>query len=260
MRKVIVLLVLIISLLMVGCSSQIETEKSASLPKLKPLELTGPATPGQIDQVILKTELPVVADKLEVFEPFNIRKAEKTFWDSSKAAANASESSVQPTSENSMQIAKDFFKENGIDLSQGSLTSDISASTTFTGGKRIIERVTVRLERNINDIPLVDDATEIYIGLDNQMVGYSRNEFDLKSIGKYPIISPQKALNLIPKYQNHISGVTFGKTGYVTEVRIGYWGFRQKNIQPVYIITGFTDENKKEDTFNLMIPAIKFNN
>lgn len=240
-----------ISLAVGGCSSKRETKISEFLPQIKPLELTGPATPGQIEQVILKTELPVVSDKLEVFEPINIRKAEKTFWDSSKADAEASESSVQPTSENSIMIANNFLKENGIDTSKDILTSNISASTTFTDGKRIVERVTVRFERKINDLPLTDTPTVIYIGLDNQIVGYSREEFELKSIGKYP-----KALNLIPKYQNLISGVTFGKTGYVTSVTLEYWGVKQNNIQPVYFIIGYTDESKKEDTFNLIIPAI----
>ena len=61
-------------------------------------------------------------------------------------------------------------------------------------------------------------------------------------------------------YFNHRDDLNFGKTVYVTEVRRGYWGFRQKNIQPAYIIIDYTDENKKEDTFNLKIPAIKFIN
>jgi hypothetical protein len=226
-------------------------------PRLKLLELTGPATPGQIKEVILKTELPMVPEKLEVLEPVSLRKAENTFWDQSKAYAKATDNSIQPTLEGSLQIAKDFLEENEVDLKQGELSSFISGSTDFSDGKRVIERVTVILGRKINDLSLVDAATTIDIGLDSQIVGYSRYEFELKSIGKYLIISPQEALDLIPKYQHLISGVTLGDTGYITEISLGYWGLRQENIQPVYFIKGYTDQAKKEDTFNLMIPAIK---
>ena len=226
---------------------------------LKPLELTGPATPGRIKEVILKTELPTVPEKLEAFKPVNVRKADNTFFDQSKAYAKVTETSIQPNLENSLQIVKEFLQRNGVDLNQGKLSGFISGEVKFSDGKRIVERVTVILERRINNIPLLDAATAIDVGLDNQVVGYSRNEFELESNGKYPIITPQEALNLIPKYQHLISGVTHGDTGYITEISLGYWGLRQENIQPVYFIKGYTDQAKKEDTFNLMIPAIKFN-
>jgi len=50
----------------------------------------------------------MVPEKIEVFEPIIASKAEKSFWDSTKADAKQTENNIQPTSEGSIEIAKNI--------------------------------------------------------------------------------------------------------------------------------------------------------
>lgn len=54
-----------------------------------------------------------------------------------------------------------------------------------------------------------------------------------------------------------LDGSVFSKAGNITEINLCYFSLVQNNIQPVYVISGYTDKNNKEEKFRIIIPAIK---
>lgn len=232
------------------------TEKDGT-GKLKPLEIIGPSTPHSINEFILECKLPQAPEKVEVFEPTDVREAEGSI------NYRASEESLLSTEEvldfeKAAQVAKKFLVERGIKISNEDISVKITSSrTSIPDGKVDVYTVSAYVTRKINGLRLYDGDIIVRILKGYKIVGYKNTEYDLNSKGYYKIISPKEAVELAPKYTNAIWGDAFSSIGYITSVDLCYFGLTQNNIQPVYVISGYTDKNKKDQGFRVIIPAIR---
>jgi hypothetical protein len=229
--------------------------------KLKPLEIMGPSTPHNINESFVECNLPKVPEKVEVFEPINIRDADDSI------NYRPSEEDMLTTEEaldfkKAAQVAKKFLVEKNIKLPSEDVSVSITSSRTSIpngeGAEKVdVYTVSAYVPRKINELRLYDGDIIVTILKGYQIIGYKNIEFDLNSKGYYKIISPKDAVELVPKYTHAIWGDAFSSTGYITNVDLCYFGLTQNNIQPVYVIKGYTDKNKKDQLFNVIIPAIR---
>jgi len=227
---------------------------------LPPLELIGPATPIDIKRFELQTEIPVVPLRLDVYRPVNLQQDKSNF----NQPINYIESlpGEEPTIEKSIPIAKEFLTEKGIDISADDMTSmetytSEHIDTSKNQRQKKVYEVSVIFARRLNGFPLLDARTIVRVGKGQEIVGYRRIEYDLKRVGAYKIISPQKAIELIPRYRHMLDGsASSAETGFITKVQLCYLGIGQKNVQPVYRIEGYTDISRPDNTFNVIVPAI----
>ena len=262
-----------ISILIVSCVSKTASHDSGNkvekgnivqkdgTEKLKPLEIVGPSTPHNIKEFKVECNLPQVPEKVEVFEPTNMRDAEGSInYRPSEENMITTEDALD--FEKAAQVAKKFLVEKDIKLPNEDISVNITSSRTSIHYGEVDEKVDVYtvsadVPRKVNGLRLYDGDIIVTILKGYQIVGYKNIEFDINSKGYYKIISPKEAVGLVPKYTYTIWGDAFSSTGYITNVDLYYFGLTQNNIQPVYIIKGYTDKNKKDQLFNVIIPAIR---
>ncbi|MFL0269397.1 hypothetical protein [Candidatus Clostridium radicumherbarum] len=225
--------------------------------KLKPLELVGPSTPYNINKFIVECDLPQAPEKVEVFKPTNVRDAEGSInYRPSNESLLSTEDALD--FEKAAQVAEKFLVEKGIKTPVEDISVKITSSTTsLSDGKVDVSTVSAYLPRKINGIRLYDGDIIVRISKGYNIVGYKNTDFELNSKGYYKIISPKEAVELAPKYTKAIWGDAFSSTGYITSIELCYFGLTQNNIQPVYVITGYTDKNKKDQVFSVIIPAVR---
>lgn len=227
---------------------------------LPPLDLVGPATPLDIKHFDLQTELPVVPESLEVYRPVNMHQDKGNF----NQPLNYVESlqGEEPTIEKSLLIAKEFLAGKGIDISADDITSIETHITEYfdtskNQRQKKVYEVSVIFDMRLNGFPLLDARTIVQVGKGKEIVGYRRIEYDLEKVGVYKIMSPQKAIELIPKYRHMLDGnASSTETGFITKVQLCYLGIGQKNVQPIYRIEGYTEKSTPDKTFNVIVPAI----
>lgn len=227
---------------------------------LPPLDLVGPATPLEIRHFDLQTELPVVPESLEVYRPVNMHQGKGTF----NQPINYIESlqGEEPTIEKSKLIAKEFLAGKGIDISADDMTSMETHITEYfdtsnNQRQKKVYKVSVIFDKRLNGFLLLDASTIVEVGKGKEIVGYRRMEYNLERVGAYKITSPQKAIELIPKYRHMLDGsASSAETGFITKVQLCYLGIGQKNVQPIYRIEGYTEKSRPDKTFNVIVPAI----
>lgn len=231
------------------------TEKEGT-EKLKPLELVGPSTGYNLSNFVLDCSLPQAPEKVEFFEPINMKEAEGSI--NYRATEEKSYANEEPIDfDKAAQVAKDFLKGKGVKLSDEKLTVKETESRTPIGGKTDVLLVSTFAPRKINGLRLYDGDIVVRVLKGYKIVGYKNTEFDLSSKGYYKIISPKEAVDSLPKFSQLIWGEVFSDNGYITNIELCYYGLTQKNIQPVYAISGYTDKDKKDHTFRVIIPAVR---
>ena len=272
MKKIVTLIcTACISISIVGCVSKTTSQDSGNkttavtnvavkdgTEKLKPLEIIGPSTPCDISEFIIECELSQVPEKVEVFEPTNIKDAEGSI---NYRATNESSYAAEEVLDfkKATQVAKTFLTEKGIEVPDEALNVSITSSvTSLSDGNVDVYVLSVFMPRKVNDIRLNDGDIVVRVAKGYKIVGYRNVQFDLRSKGYYKIISSKEAIDLVPKHTNTIWGEVFTSTGHITSVDLRYFGLTQNNIQPVYVIRGYTDKNKKDQTFSVIIPAIVY--
>lgn len=273
MKKIVMLIsIACISISIVGCAlnntwkgSEVKTVlesnsvESTGTKKLKPLELPSSSTPnGYLSETIIVCDLPKFPENVEVFEPRNIREANGTInypQVSNLESSYSTDEALLP--ELATKVAKEFLAEKGVNVSNENISVRISRSTTSYDGKVDALTISMDVAREIKGLRIYDGDIIVRVDKGYKVVGYKNTEFDLVSKGNYKIISPKKAVELIPKYMDTLDGSVFSKVGNITDINLCYFSLVQNNIQPVYVISGYTDKNNKEEKFRIIIPAIK---
>ena len=270
MKKIVRLIgIACIGISIVGCSSRVASQgseaktvlksnavKNIGTKKLKSLELPSSSTPSHLSETTLECELPKVPEVVEVFEPINIREADGTIsYPLRSDAENLYSTGYVLLPDLATKAAKEFLAGKGVNVSNENTNVRISRSTTSYDGKVDALTISMDVSREINGLRLYDGDVIVRVDKGYKVVGYKNTEFDLVSKGNYKIISPKKAVELIPKYM--VDGEVSSNLGNITDIKLSYFGLVQSNIQPVYVIKGYTDKNNKDEKFIIIIPAIK---
>jgi hypothetical protein len=252
MKKIVTLICIVcLGISIVGCASSNALQGS----EVKTLELPSSSTPSYLSEFIIECELPKVPENVEVFEPSNIREANGSINYPHAGYTYSNKDALLP--EVATKVAKEFLAEKGVDVSNENINVMVSSSITSNDGKVDALTISMYAPREIKGLRLYDGDIIVRVAKGYKIVGYKNTEFDLVSKGNYKIISPKQAVNLIPKYMDTLDGSILSKVGNITDVNLCYFSLVQNNIQPVYVIEGYTYKNNKDEKFRIIIPAIK---
>jgi hypothetical protein len=232
-----------------------------SVPVLKDLRLGYNQNSSQIKRFVLATKPPEVPEKLEAFALVSKQKSQDSFSETTRYNGRV-EKPEQYQSE-ARKIAAGFLAEKGIKVDANKLTVQVGSvedSSEQTGvGKpnKLVQTFQVKLEKELHGLPVLGAATFVILVPEGKVIEYRSMEYKTRSLGLFPIITPEQAVQLIPEYKHQVFGARLGETGYITQVSLVYEGFYQSSdLQPFYQISGYVDASNK-DQFFVSIPAIK---
>ncbi|MFZ3131216.1 MAG: hypothetical protein WA125_08985, partial [Desulfosporosinus sp.] len=166
------------------------------------------------------------------------------------------------TLEESVTIAREFLEQHSLWYPEMKYKKmDATMVDYLDGNGPITENRNIYFSHMLDDLNVNSGDTRVQVGSDGVVEIVAENKKELELIGTYPIITPNKALELANQGKGVYSGAKENaKIGFVKTVNLIYMDngpfstFEQ--YHPVYIMSGVLDSKDSKEKFSVTVRGI----